>query len=425
MAARGVGRGRRTAGDAAPFDGPVRSERDRLGAREVPAAALWGIHTLRSLENLAFSGRQLGSMPAYVWGLAAVKRAAARANREAGVLMPRLAEAIEGATAPLLAAEMLEHFPVDPLGGGGSIGVHMNVNEVVANLANEALGAPRGAYDPVTLKMVSASQSTADVCHTAVRLALLREGRGLAAALGGLARTLGDLEKKLAPVSTLARTCLQDAMTTTLGTLFGGFARLIERRGAALGAAIDELRAVALGGTVIGQGEGAPAAYRKSVIGILAEVTEMDLRQRPQLPDAMQNGDDLGAVSAAMRLLAEALIKIARDLRLLASGPRGGFGEIVLPHVQEGSSFFAGKSNPVVPETVMQCGFQVLGCDRAVQAAMEQAELYLDVFDGVAAVNLLDAAAMLSGGIRRLDERCLRGLAADEARCRELAKLGA
>jgi aspartate ammonia-lyase len=151
----------------------------------------------------------------------------------------------------------------------------------------------------------------------------------------------------------------------------------------------------------------------------------MDLRQRPQLPDAMQNGDDLGAVSAAMRLLAEALIKIARDLRLLASGPRGGFGEIVLPHVQEGSSFFAGKSNPVVPETVMQCGFQVLGCDRAVQAAMEQAELYLDVFDGVAAVNLLDAAAMLSGGIRRLDERCLRGLAADEARCRELAKLGA
>lgn len=424
MAVRGA-KGRRPAAEEMAAAGPVRSERDRLGSRQVPADALWGIHTLRSRENLAFSGRTLGSLPAYVWGLAAVKRAAARANREAGVLMPRLADAIESATAPLLAGELLDQFPADPLGGGGSIGVHMNVNEVVANLANEALGSPRGTYEPVNLKLVSASQSTADVCHTAARLAVRRQSAPLLSALEGLERTLVDLERKLAPVATLARTCLRDAVTTTLGTLFGGYARAIGRRRAGLAAALEALAAVALGGTVIGQGEGAPAAYRRSVVGFLAEIAGVEVEARPHLPDALQSSDDLVRVSNETRMLAESLLKLARDLRLLASGPRGGFGEIVLPHVQEGSAFFGGKSNPVVPETVMQCAFQVLGCDRAVQAAAEQAELYLNVFDGAIAVGVLDATAMLAGAVRRLDERCLRGLAADEVRCRELAKLGA
>jgi aspartate ammonia-lyase len=425
MAGRAARRRRRDDGSAIQFDGPVRVERDRLGARELPADALFGIHTLRSLENLSFSSRRLGSLPSYVWALGAVKRAAARANREAGVLMPRLAGAIDGGAAPLLAGEMLDQFPVDLLGGGGSIGVHMNVNEVIANLANEALGSKRGDYAPVTLKHVSASQSTADVCHSALRLALLRQWQGLSPVLENAVKTLRRLEKELAPVSTLARTCLQDAMVTTLGVLFGGFASLLARRQRDLGAAVDALHAVALGGTVIGQGDGAPVAYRKSIVAVLSEVAGIALRLRDHLPDALQNGDDLAAVSAQLRLLAEALIKLAKDLRLLASGPEGGLGEIVLPHVQEGSSFFAGKSNPVVAETVLQCCFQVAGCDRAVQAAMEQAELYLNVFDGLVAVNLIEAMEMLAQAVRRLDERCLQGLKANEERCRALAKLGA
>jgi len=421
--ARSAGRARRGSAGETQFEGPRRTERDRLGARDVPAEALYGIHTQRALDNLSFSGRALGSLPSYVWGLGAVKRAAARANREAGVLMPRLADAIEAAAAPLLAGELLDQFPVDVLGGGGSIGVHMNVNEVIANLANESLGGRRGEYDPVTVKVVSASQSTADVCHTAVRLAVLRQWPTAEASISAAVQRLRLLEKDLAPVATLARTCLQDAMTTTLAVLFGGFARLLERRAAGVATAVAELRAVSLGGTVIGQGDGAPAAYRRAVVPLLAEVAGMDLRARENLPDALQNSDDLAVVSAQLRLLAEALIKIARDLRLLASGPKGGFGEVVLPHVQEGSSFFAGKSNPVVPETVLQCAFQVLGCDRAVEAAMEQAELYLNVFDGLVAANLLSAIDMLAQGVRRLDERCLAGLAADQERCRELARL--
>lgn len=422
MAERGSKRGRRAG--AIELEGPVRLERDRLGEREVPADALWGIFTLRSLENLSFSSRPLGSQPTYVWALAAVKRAAARANREAGVLMPHLAEAIEAATAPLLEGRHLDQLPADLLGGGGSIGIHVNVNEVIANLANEILGGKRGEYAPVTVKLVSASQSTADVCHTAVRLALLKQWQKLSAALDGAVKTLSELARELNGVPTLSRTCLQDAVTTTLGVLFGGYASAVQRRTSELAASVSVLHGVSLGGTVIGTSDGAPVAYRKHVVPLLAEISGFDLELRLSLPDAMQNSDDLAMLSAQARLLAETLIKIGKDLRLLASGPNGGFGELLLPHVQEGSSFFAGKSNPVVPETVLQGAFQVLGCDRAVQAAMEQSELYLNVFDGLVAVNLFEIFELLTRIVTRLDERCLRGLKADEERCRSLAKLG-
>ena len=420
-----AGRGRRASeAGAISFAGPVRSERDRLGSRELPADALYGIQTLRSLENLGFSSRPLGSLPKYVWALGMVKRAAARANREAGVLMPRLADAIEAGAAPLVAGQLLDQFPADLLGGGGSIGVHVNVNEVVANLANESLGGRRGEYMPVTLKLVSASQSTADVCHSGLRMALLKQWQTLSPVIANAVKTLRGLGRSLNTVPTLSRTCLQDAVTTTLGVLFGGFAEALARRLRELDAAATALRAIALGGTVIGTGDGAPAAYRKAVVPALRKIAGLEVEPRASLTDALQNSDDLAAVSVQLRLLAELLIKIAKDLRLLASGPQGGFGEIVLPHVQEGSSFFTGKSNPVVPETVLQCAFQVLGCDRAVQAAMEQSELYLNVFDGLMAVNLLGAMELLEQAVKRLDERCLRGLKADEARCRELAKLG-
>lgn len=422
MAVRGTRR-RRDAG-ATIFDGPTRAERDRLGERDLPAEALYGIHTVRSLENLGISSRPLGSAPTYVWAFGAIKRAAARANREAGVLMPHLAEAIERGSGPLLAGEGLEHFPADLLGGGGSIGVHMNVNEVVANLANESLGGRRGEYAPVTLKLVGASQSTADVCHSAVRMALLKRWQSLSPVLDNAVKTLQEQARALNTVPTLSRTCLQDAVTTTLGVLFGGYAALLQRRCRALGESVAALRAIALGGTVIGTSDGAPAAYRRAVVPAVVEISGLDLEPRANLPDALQNSDDLAAVSAQTRLLAEALIKLAKDLRLLASGPKGGFGELVLPHVQEGSSFFTGKSNPVIPETVLQAAFQMLGCDRAVQAAMEQSELYLDVFEGLIAANLLESVDLLEQSVKRLDERCLRGLKADEARCRELATLG-
>jgi aspartate ammonia-lyase len=402
----------------------ARIERDALGTRAIPATALYGIHTARAVENLSFSSRPLGGCPPYVRALATVKRATARANMEAHVLDPEPAQAIIEATAPLLAGELLEHFPVDLLGGGGSIGVHMNVNEVLANLANERLGGRRGDYAPVHPRgHVGASQSTADVCHTALRIAIITRWRLLHSALEGVTETLNGKAHGFADVPTLARTCLQDAMPTTLAVLCGGYATLLGRRTLALQRAVDALRSVSLGGTVIGSGEGAPETYRQCVVSLLGETAGCDLVRNTNASDALQNSDDVRSVSGELAALAEALIKIAQDLRLLASGPQGGFAELILPHVQEGSSFFAGKHNPVVPETVLQCAFQVLGCDRAVQAAVEHAELYLNVFDGLAVVNILDAIEMLTRALRGFDIHCLRGLEANESRCRSLAAM--
>jgi aspartate ammonia-lyase len=402
-----------------------RIERDALGIVEVPADALYGAQTVRAVENLRCSTRTLGSCPPYVRALTVVKRAAARANREAEVLPAEIAGAIEAATAPLLAGELLEHFPVDLLGGGGSIGVHMNANEVIANLANECLSGRRGDYDPVhPLRHVAASQSTADVCHTALRLAILARSPSLLGVLEVTARTLRERAVALRAVPTLSRTCLQDALPTTLDVLFTGYAELLARRARDLSRSLEPLHAVALGGTVIGTGDGAPQRYRERVVPILSELASCELVSRPHLPDALQNSDDLGAVAAQLASLAQALIKIAQDLRLLASGPEGGFGELTLPQVQAGSSFFAAKSNPVIPETVIQCGFQVLGHERAVQAAVEHAELYLNVFDGIAAVNVLDAVELLINALEKLEARCLRDVRANEGRCRQLAELG-
>ncbi|MBI3782209.1 MAG: aspartate ammonia-lyase [Deltaproteobacteria bacterium] len=402
-----------------------RIESDALGSIELPADALYGIQTARAAANLSFSGRTLGSLPAYVWALGAVKRAAARANHEVDALDRRSTAAIEAACALLLDGQHLEAFPVDVLGGGGSIGINMNINEVVANLANEQLGSRRGTYQPIDPKRhVNLSQSTADVCHTALRIAILRQWPQVEGGLAALVRCLRDKAASFAAVPTLARTCLQDALPTHLGVLFGGYAELLDRRRHELAHSVVALRAVSLGGTVIGTGEAAAAGYAERVVGHLTETTGFALSRRGALPDALQNSDDIGAVSSQLALLAQALLKVAQDLRLLASGPRGGFAEIVLPHVQSGSSFFVAKSNPVIPETLMQCAFQVLGCDRAVQAAVEHAELYLNVFDGLAAVNVLDAFSMLAKSIALFEEKCLRDLKANEDRCRELAVFG-
>lgn len=399
----------------------VRVERDGLGVVELPAQALYGIQTARALENLSFSKRTLGSCPVYVRALAVVKGAAARANREAGVLDTAIADAIESAARTAL--DHLDQFPVDLLGGGGSIAVNMNVNEVLANLANlESSHAP-GAYEPVhPLRHVNASQSTADVCHTAVRLAILDGAGALTDAVDAAAKTLAAKAAAYAAIPTLSRTCLQDALPTTVDVLLGGHAALLARRGAALAAAFAPLRSVALGGTVIGSGDGAPPAYRDRVVAILAERSGYALEPADSRPDRLQNSDDVAALSAQLALLAEALLKVAQDLRLLASGPQGGFGELTLPHVQAGSSFFAAKSNPVVAESAMQCAIQVLGCNSAVQAACARAELHLNVFDGLATVNVLDAIDMLTAVLQRFEQRCLRGLEINEARCRELAR---
>jgi aspartate ammonia-lyase len=213
-------------------------------------------------------------------------------------------------------------------------------------------------------------------------------------------------------------------LPTTAATLFRGHRGLLARRSGALLAAVEPLHAVTLGGTVIGDGAGASPDYRARVVDTLAAVTGLPLRRTADAADALQNSDDLGTLSAELAQLAQAMIKIAQDLRLLSSGPRGGFGEVNLPGVQEGSSFFTAKSNPVIPETLMQCAFQILGCDRVVREASRAAELHLNVFDGQAAVNALDAIRMATSALA-LSVGCVRGLDVDIERCRALASIAA
>ena len=219
----------------------IRFEEDRIGRVAVPADALYGARTVRALQNLKFSSRTLGACPTYTRALAQVKIAAARANGAAGVVAPSLVDPIEEAAVQVMSGELSEHFPVDLLGGGGSIGIHVNVNEVIANLANELRGGRRGDYKPVGIADVGASQSTADVCHTALRLAILAEWPALDAALAGMVTTLRAKASQFASVETMARTCLRDAMPVTLDVLFDGYARLFERRAGEIKRVIEAL----------------------------------------------------------------------------------------------------------------------------------------------------------------------------------------
>ncbi|XID93474.1 lyase family protein [Paenibacillaceae bacterium WGS1546] len=400
-----------------------RHETDAFGTVELPDDALYGIQTKRSADNLSYSGRTLAEYPGYIAALAATKRAAARANERAGLLPKTMAQAIGQACEEVGGGFHDPQFVVDPFHGGGGIGSNMNMNEVVANLANEILGGGIGDYRPVhPADHVNASQSTSDACHTALRIAAIRAGGKLVGALERLAGAIGTKRTAFADIPTITRTCLQDGMPDTLGALFGGYEQALRRRTNKLRAAVEELHAVNLGGTVIGSGVGAPRAYRERILAALNEATGLELRHRDDLYDAAQNMDDLAAVSAELGLLSGVLIKLAKDLRLLSSGPEAGFGELRLPAVQAGSSFFPGKINPVVPETLVQCGLHAIGLNRMVQGALEHGELNLNVWEGFAGFHVLDMMGMLERAVGKFTDGCVAGIEADAERCRALSR---
>ncbi|MGE7761451.1 lyase family protein [Peribacillus sp. NPDC097895] len=399
-----------------------RTERDNFGKVDIPKNALYGIQTMRTVKNLSFSGQLLKNYPEYIVSLAMVKKAATLANLEAGILAPSIGSAIVNACNQLIQGSYHDHFIVDILHGGGGIGTNMNVNEVLANLANQSLEGSLGIYSPVhPIEHVNASQSTSDVCHTSIRLAIVRGFERLDQELIKMHDTMDKKSKEFMGVTTISRTCLQDAMRVQLGEVFSGFASVLKRRHHSLKESVLSLLTVNLGATVIGNGVGASGKYKEVVIRKLHEVTNMNVKLRDNLFDAAQNIDDLAHMSKQLSLLATSLIKVAKDLRLLSSGPEAGFSEITLPSVQAGSSFFPGKVNPVIPETMIQSCFQVLGCDRVVQAALEHGELDLNVFEGMAGANILNGLQMLTNSAHSFTEQCLKDIASNEERCTELS----
>lgn len=367
-------------------------------------------------DPLAFSGRTLPSVPSLVAQLGLVKVAAARANLAAGVLAPDRAAAIERAAVELADGRLDHLLAVDPFAGGGGIAVHAAVNDAIAGSASSALGLAVDAKGEV-----AASQSTADVLHTAARLAICREAEVLLAATDALASELDAAAERFGDARTLARTCLQDALAVPARLLPDGSAVALRRRRSVLASAIEPLHHTVLGATVVGDGTGAPAAYRAVVVGELAALTGRNLVAAPAAPSALQHGDDLLDLSAAVVALALVAAKLAGDLRLLSSGPVGGLGELRLPRVIEGSAFFATKNNPVVPETVVQASLQATAADAAVRSAVARAELHLAGYDLTAAVAVLDATAGLARALDQLRLHTVAGMELDEDRCRELA----
>ena len=395
---------------------------DRATAAPDPASGGPGSQTALAVAALSFSGRRLADLPDLVRALGHVKAAAAQANRVACVLDEDEAAAIEAAALSLAAGHLDATLVADPLAGGGAIAVHVNVNEALADVANRSLDrAPGtdGALDPKG--SIGASQSTADVVHAAARLAVLDATERLLATTAHLAGAIDAVADRAGDSPTLARTCLQDGLAVDARLLFDGSAAAIRRAADAISAATEPLWVVVLGGTVVGTGDGAPAAYRSAVVPALGAVTGRDLVGDPLPASRLQHADDLVAVVEGVARLSGVAAKLARDLRLLSSGPRGGFGEVQLPAVMEGSSFFVGKVNPAVPESVVQANLQVIGCRAVATAAAQEAELHLHGYDLTAAVAALDAATVLDVALDRFAHHCLAGLTFDEERGRELA----
>lgn len=398
---------------------PTRTERDSLGERQVPSDAYYGIQTLRAAENFPISGLR---MPASLIGATLlVKKAAAEANAELARLPEPVGRAIGQAADEALAGAFRDQFIVDVYQAGAGTSHNMNVNEVLANRAAEILGGARGRYDVVHPNdHVNMGQSTNDVFPTATRLALLEEHGGLAAAARGLSEELRQKAATFDHVLKVGRTHLQDAVPLTLGQEFGGYAACVSKAEAELEHASRSLLELNLGATAVGTGLNAGPDFVARAIDRLRRWSGLDLRPADDSFRVTQSMGDILGYSGALRRLAAEVGKIASDLRLLSMGPRAGLGEIALPAVQPGSSIMPGKVNPSIPEMVNQVCFQVTGCDATVAAACEAGQLELNVMMPVIAWNVLHAAAILRAAMVALRVRTVKGLEADERRCREL-----
>lgn len=400
-----------------------RLEHDSLGEREVPAGAYYGIHTLRALENFPISRVLLMRFPTVVEAFAAVKEAAARANKRLGVLEPTVAEAIVAACKEVRERKLLEHFVVDMMQGGAGTSTNMNVNEVIANRALELLGHERGEYRYChPLDHVNRSQSTNDVYPTATRLALVGYTERLLAELHSLSDAFETLAERYCRVVTVGRTQLQDAVPMTMGQAFTAYAVTLREEIARLESTIPLLEEVSLGATAIGTEINAPEGYRKLVLQELREVTGRSLEPAANLVEATSDAGVFVLVSSSLKRLATKLSKTASDLRLLSSGPRTGLGEIDLPPVQAGSSIMPGKVNPVMAEAMNQVCFRVFGNDVTVTYAAEHGQLQLNPFLPGLTFALFDSFALLLAGIPLFRKRLVEGITVNEEAARSHAE---
>jgi aspartate ammonia-lyase len=402
----------------------TRLESDSVGVREVPGEAYYGVQSLRAQENFSITGHRMNRE--FLRNLAMIKKAAARTNEKAGTLDAERADAIIRACDEVLSGAFDAEFIVDAVQGGAGTSANMNMNEVIANRANELLGGSLGVYDRVHPNdHVNMAQSTNDVIPTAGKMTVLSLLDPLMAEMGRLEKKLYAKAYEFGGVIKMGRTQLQDAVPMTLGQSFHAYAVMAGRDRKRLEKVKKEMDTVNLGGTAIGSAINTSAYYLHNVVPELASLSGMPLVQADDLFDATENLDGFVAVSSALKTCAVDLSKMCNDLRLLSSGPKTGLAEIALPARQNGSSIMPGKVNPVIPEVVTQVAFLVIGHDTTITMAAEAGQMELNAFEPVLFYNLFESITAMTGAVATLTDHCVAGITANQDRCRSLLESSA
>ncbi|WP_312125443.1 aspartate ammonia-lyase [Lysinibacillus boronitolerans] len=395
-----------------------RIEKDFLGERVLPAEAYYGIQTLRATENFPITGYTIHSSLIKAMGI--VKKAAALSNMEVHLLSKEIGEAIVEAAQEVIDGKWDAEFIVDPIQGGAGTSINMNANEVIANRALEILGKEKGDYHTVSPNShVNMSQSTNDAFPTAIHIAVLNLIDELLITMDYMQSVFHQKAEQFAHVIKMGRTHLQDAVPIRLGQEFEAYCRVINRDILRIRQTRPNLYDVNMGATAVGTGLNAFPDYIKSVDEHLAEISGLPLKGATHLVDATQNTDAYTEVSGALKICMINMSKIANDLRLMASGPRAGLGEILLPARQPGSSIMPGKVNPVMPEVLNQVAFQVIGNDHTISLASEAGQLELNVMEPVLVFNLIQSISIMNNVFRAFTENCLKDIEANEERMKE------
>lgn len=402
------------------ISGKTRTEHDLLGDKEVPQEVLYGIQTLRGLENFEISRVAINHFPNLVIALAQIKLASAKANYDLGLLPPKVFNTISQACEEIINGKWHTHFVVDMVQGGAGTSTNMNANEVIANRALEIMGYERGQYEFChPNNHVNLSQSTNDAYPSSLNIALIYKSKKLIEILKDLVHSFRNKAKEFTSIIKMGRTQLQDAVPMTLGQEFEAYAITLEEEINRIEENARLFLELNMGGTAIGTGINADPKFGELVMHYLWEISGLPVRLATNLVEATQDTGAFVMFMSAIKRLAVKLSKISNDLRLLSSGPRAGIGEINLPPMQPGSSIMPGKVNPVIPEVVNQIAFKVIGNDLTVTMAAEAGQLQLNVMEPVIAQSIFESMMMLENGMKTLKYRCIDGITANEKKCRE------
>ncbi|WP_088044532.1 aspartate ammonia-lyase [Bacillus sp. EAC] len=402
----------------------IRIEKDFLGEKELPVDAYYGIQTLRAVENFPITGYKIHEE--LIKSLAIVKKAAALANMETKRLYEGNAMAIARAAQEIIDGKWHDQFIVDPIQGGAGTSMNMNANEVIANRALELIGKERGDYFCISPNShVNMSQSTNDAFPTAIHIATLNMLEKLLNTMENMYGVFETKAKEFDHVIKMGRTHLQDAVPIRLGQEFKAYSRVLSRDIKRIKQSRQHLYEVNMGATAVGTGLNADPRYIELVVKHLADISGLSLVGAEDLIDATQNTDAYTEVSASLKVCMMNMSKIANDLRLMASGPRAGLGEITLPARQPGSSIMPGKVNPVMAEVINQVAFQVIGNDHTICLASEAGQLELNVMEPVLVFNLLQSINIMNNAFRAFTDYCLKGIEANEERMKEYVEKSA